>query len=86
MAEEYRGYRFSTPEEDGEPPLTQKEIDETMAAVAEFEARRAAVRPEDRVDIGDGDRFGGWDGWAGEKDEDYLRRREAQEKGDAANE
>jgi len=68
MTEEYRGYTFSTREERGLPPLTQKDIDEAKRQFAEFDARRAAVRPEDRVYIGEGDRFGGWDGWDGEEE------------------
>ncbi|PXX66898.1 hypothetical protein DFR70_103653 [Nocardia tenerifensis] len=56
MAEYYKGRRISTREEDGLPPLTEEEIAETLATVAEFNARRNAVPPEKRIHLSS--RFG----------------------------
>ncbi|MBU3066158.1 hypothetical protein KO481_32155 [Nocardia sp. NEAU-G5] len=82
MPEEYRGYTFSSGDEDGLPPLTLEEIDDARRQFDAFIATREATPPEEKVYIGEGDRFGGWDGWAGEEDEDYLRRREMEHKGE----
>lgn len=81
MAEEHKGYIFSSREERGLPPLTQEEIDEAQAAFAEFDAARAAVPADQRHEIAD--RFGGWDGWDDEKQAPNDHEGGAQEKGGA---
>ncbi|MGF6886173.1 hypothetical protein ABIA39_000140 [Nocardia sp. GAS34] len=53
MAEWYKGKRFSTPEEEGLPPLTEQEIADADAAFEEFDRLRAAVPPEQRFPLRD---------------------------------
>ncbi|WP_280263803.1 hypothetical protein [Nocardia wallacei] len=56
MAEWYKGRRFSTREEDGDPPIPQEELDRANAAFEEFDAKRKAVPEEKRIHLSE--RFG----------------------------
>ncbi|WP_405163895.1 hypothetical protein OG203_01870 [Nocardia sp. NBC_01499] len=56
MAEYHKGRRFSSREEDGLPPRSDEEIARKMAMLDDFNARREAVPPEERIHLSS--RFG----------------------------
>lgn len=65
------GKTFETPTD----PPSQEEIDNAMAAFAEFERERAAVPPEERFHLSD--KYGGWDYEGTEFEEEVNARRAA---------
>ncbi|KZM68522.1 hypothetical protein [Nocardia terpenica] len=59
MAEEYKGHRFSSREEDGLPPLSAEEIADAERQFDAFDAQRKATPPDKQIHLSD--RFGDHD-------------------------